>query len=230
MKKNISQIKDNNQSNFSSVPTFAYSSSLASSPLKVINSIDKDKLVSESKYCNENIFGKKVNKGINQSVNTKQRNIYKGIYITSLGNASETNNELPKTILTTTNENTNISKSISNLEKQAKKEKSNHRLSLNLLPYINTNNSIQNEDLIPISPLFSCCDHENSPKLLNKILFRQKIQEEKEKEKKSNKVSGKNKNEESLKPKKVTVKDGPKNYIDKTRELNRLRYFMNKKY
>ena len=229
MKKNISQIKDNNQSNFSSVPTFAYSSSLASSPLKVINSIDKDKLVSESKYCNENIFGKKVNKGINQSVNTKQRNIYKGIYITSLGNASETNNELPKTILTTTNENTNISKSISNLEMQAKKEKSNHRLSLNLLPYINTNNSIQNEDLIPISPLFSCCDHENSPKLLNKILFRQKIQEEKEKEKKSNKVSGKNKNEESLKPKKVTVKDGPKNYIDKTRELNRLRYFMNLK-
>ena len=58
-------------------------------------------------------------------MNTKQRNIYKGIYITSLGNASETNNELPKTILTTTNENTNISKSISNLEKQAKKEKSN---------------------------------------------------------------------------------------------------------
>ena len=31
------------------------------------------------------------------------------------------------------------------------------------------------------------------------------------------------------KPKKVTVKDGPKNYISKTRELNRLKYYMNLK-
>ena len=59
----------------------------------------------------------------------------------------------------TTNENSNISKSKSNREKKPKVHKK-----LNL-PYIITNIS-PNEDLIPISPVFSCCDEENSPRLL----------------------------------------------------------------
>ena len=45
----------------------------------------------------------------------------------------------------------------------------------------------------------------------------------------SSKTSGNEKRVINTKSKKTTVKDGPKNYIDKTRELNRLRYFMNLK-
>ena len=119
----------------------------------------------------------------------------------------------------TTNENSNISKSISNREKKPKVHKK-----LNL-PYIITNIS-PNEDLIPISPVFSCCDEENSPRLLNKILYRQQIQEQKNNK---CKTSGNENKIVNSKPKKVAVKDGPKNYISKTREINRLKYCINLK-
>ena len=76
------------------------------------------------------------------------------------------------------------------------------------------------------SQLFSCCSEENSPKLLNKILYRQKLQEQKTN---TNKTPGNENKFINSKPKKVTVKDGPKNYISKTRELNRLKYAMNLK-
>lgn len=117
------------------------------------------------------IFLKKASKVIN---NIYQSNVIKprnnGIYITGLANSSEMPSDIQRSM--TTNENSNISKSISNREKKPKVHKK-----LNL-PYIITNIS-PNEDLIPISPVFSCCDEENSPRLLNKILYRQQIQEQK---------------------------------------------------
>ena len=218
MKNNISQVKDNNQSNFSSVPTFTYNSSNISSPLKDKNLLNKDRLISEPKYSNENIFEKKVSKEISntsQSNNIKQRN--SGLYITGLPNLSEIPSDIQKSM--TTNENTNISKSISNKDKILKYHKK-----LNL-PYIITNIN-QNEDLIPISPVFSCCNEENSPKLLNKILYRQQIQEQKNNKCKTEVIEHKMVNS---KPKKVVVKDGPKNYLSKIREMNRLKYSMNLK-
>ena len=218
MKNNISQVKDNNQSNFSSVPTFTYNSSNISSPLKDKNLLNKDRLISEPKYSNENIFEKKVSKEISntsQSNNIKQRN--SGLYITGLPNLSEIPSDFQKSM--TTNENTNISKSISNKDKILKYHKK-----LNL-PYIITNIN-QNEDLIPISPVFSCCNEENSPKLLNKILYRQQIQEQKNNKCKTEVIEHKMVNS---KPKKVVVKDGPKNYLSKIREMNRLKYSMNLK-
>lgn len=218
MKNNTSQVKDNNQSNFSSVPTVTYSSSPVSSPLKDKNFFNKERLISEPKYSNENIFEKKASKVINniyQSNVIKQRN--NGIYITGLANSSEMPSDIQRSM--TTNENSNISKSISNREKKPKVHKK-----LNL-PYIITNIS-PNEDLIPISPVFSCCDEENSPRLLNKILYRQQIQEQKNNKCKTSDNENKIVNS---KPKKVAVKDGPKNYISKTREINRLKYCINLK-
>ena len=218
MKNNTSQVKDNNQSNFSSVPTVTYSSSLVSSPLKDKNFFNKERLISEPKYSNENIFEKKASKVINniyQSNAIKPRN--NGIYITGLANSSEMPSDIQRSM--TTNENSNISKSISNREKKPKVHKK-----LNL-PYIITNIS-PNEDLIPISPVFSCCDEENSPRLLNKILYRQQIQEQKNNK---CKTSGNENKIVNSKPKKVAVKDGPKNYISKTREINRLKYCINLK-
>ena len=218
MKNNTSQVKDNNQSNFSSVPTVTYSSSLVSSPLKDKNFFNKERLISEPKYSNENIFEKKASKVIN---NIYQSNVIKprnnGIYITGLANSSEMPSDIQRSM--TTNENSNISKSISNREKKPKVHKK-----LNL-PYIITNIS-PNEDLIPISPVFSCCDEENSPRLLNKILYRQQIQEQKNNK---CKTSGNENKIVNSKPKKVAVKDGPKNYISKTREINRLKYCINLK-
>jgi hypothetical protein len=218
MKNNTSQVKDNNQSNFSSVPTVTYSSSPVSSPLKDKNFFNKERLISEPKYSNENIFEKKASKAIN---NIYQSNVIKprnnGIYITGLANSSEMPSDIQRSM--TTNENSNISKSISNREKKPKVHKK-----LNL-PYIITNIS-PNEDLIPISPVFSCCDEENSPRLLNKILYRQQIQEQKNNK---CKTSGNENKIVNSKPKKVAVKDGPKNYISKTREINRLKYCINLK-
>ena len=218
MKINTSQVKDNNQSNFSSVPTVTYSSSPVSSPLKDKNCFNKERLISEPKYSNENIFEKKASKVIN---NIYQSNVIKprnnGIYITGLANSSEMPSDIQRSM--TTNENSNISKSISNKEKKPKVHKK-----LNL-PYIITNIS-PNEDLIPISPVFSCCDEENSPRLLNKILYRQQIQEQKNNK---CKTSGNENKIVNSKPKKVAVKDGPKNYISKTREINRLKYCINLK-
>ena len=218
MKNNTSQVKDNNQSNFSSVPTVTYSSSPVSSPLKDKNFFNKERLISEPKYSNENIFEKKASKVIN---NIYQSNVIKprnnGIYITGLANSSEMPSDIQRSM--TTNENSNISKSISNREKKPKVHKK-----LNL-PYIITNIS-PNEDLIPISPVFSCCDEENNPRLLNKILYRQQIQEQKNNK---CKTSGNENKIVNSKPKKVAVKDGPKNYISKTREINRLKYCINLK-
>ena len=218
MKNNTSQVKDNNQSNFSSVPTVTYSSSPVSSPLKDKNFFNKERLISEPKYSNENIFEKKASKVIN---NIYQSNVIKprnnGIYITGLANSSEMPSDIQRSM--TTNENSNISRSISNREKKPKVHKK-----LNL-PYIITNIS-PNEDLIPISPVFSCCDEENSPRLLNKILYRQQIQEQKNNK---CKTSGNENKIVNSKPKKVAVKDGPKNYISKTREINRLKYCINLK-
>ena len=219
MKNNSSQIKDNNQSNFSSVPTYTYNSSDISSPLKDKNLFNKDRLISEPKYSNENIFEKnatKVSNNKNQSYNNRQRNT--GLYITEIENLSEMPSNIQRSM--TTNENTNISKSLSNKDKSLKYHKK-----LNL-PYIIANIK-PNEDLIPISPIFSCCNEENSPKLLNKILYRQQIKEQQNNNK--CKTAGNENKMVNEKPKKVAVKDGPKNYISKTREINRLKYTINLK-
>ena len=218
MKNNSSQVNNNNQSNFSSVPTYTYNSSEISSPLNDKNILNKNRLISEHKYSNENIFKKnesKVSNNISQSYNNRQRNT--GLYITEIDNYSEIPSNIQKSM--TTNENTNISKSISNKDKSQR----NHK-KINLPPIIT--NIKPNEDLIPISPVFSCCNEENSPKLLNKILYRQQIKEQKNSKCKTTGNENKMVNE---KPKKVAVKDGPKNYISKIREINRLKYTINLK-
>ena len=218
MKNNSSQVNNNNQSNFSSVPTYTYNSSEISSPLNDKNMLNKNRLISEHKYSNENIFKKnesKVSNNISQSYNNRQRNT--GLYITEIDNYSEIPSNIQKSM--TTNENTNISKSISNKDKSQR----NHK-KINLPPIIT--NIKPNEDLIPISPVFSCCNEENSPKLLNKILYRQQIKEQKNNKCKTAGNENKMVNE---KPKKVVVKDGPKNYISKIREINRLKYTINLK-
>ena len=218
MKNNSSQVNNNNQSNFSSVPTYTYNSSEISSPLNDKNMLNKNRLISEHKYSNENIFKKnesKVSNNISQSYNNRQRNT--GLYITEIDNYSEIPSNIQKSM--TTNENTNISKSISNKDKSQR----NHK-KINLPPIIT--NIKPNEDLIPISPVFSCCNEENSPKLLNKILYRQQIKEQKNSKCKTAGNENKMVNE---KPKKVAVKDGPKNYISKIREINRLKYTINLK-
>ena len=90
MKNNSSQVNNNNQSNFSSVPTYTYNSSEISSPLNDKNMLNKNRLISEHKYSNENIFKKnesKVSNNISQSYNNRQRNT--GLYITEIEKVKE---------------------------------------------------------------------------------------------------------------------------------------------
>jgi uncharacterized protein (DUF3820 family) len=92
------------------------------------------------------------------------------------------------------------------------------------LPYINSYHFKENE----ISPIFSCCDQELSPIALNKAVYQQKEKEKESKYRLCKTVE--NTKKLIVKPFKagaIVIPDGPKDYVLKTRELNRIRYCMN---
>lgn len=217
MKDNNSPVKSNQSRNFSSKITLANSSSSPKSYSNrdKDNTIPKrDRLIPDQKFSNELIFEKQIkNMNINQSLNIRPKN--SGIYLTGIGEvnalrAETVQNELPEY----PNLNINISKKNS--------RKLNPKLSLDSLPYILNNNLYKSNQFAPV---FTCCDQELNPKLLNKVYYQQKAKESKYRLCKtvenSKKLIKKPKSPGTIAP------IGAKDYIFKTREINRIKYCMN---
>jgi hypothetical protein len=213
--KDNSPVKSNQSRNFSSKATVENSSSSPkSSPKREFRLPKKKQIISDPKFTNELIFEKQSKFNINQSLNIKPKN--SSIYLTGIGNV----NDIREDPLF---EFQNLA-----LSKQNSKIKINPKLSLDALPYIYTNNNGYKSN--QFSPLFTCCDQELNPKLLNKFLYLQKEKEAKESKyricktvENSKKITEKPKS--PIKPKPI----GAKEYIYKTREINRLKYCMNLK-
>ena len=216
MKDNNSPVKSNQSRNFSSKITLENSSASPKSYSirEKENSIpNRDRLISYAKFSNELIFEKQIkNMNINQSINIKPKN--SSIYLTGIGNVNDIRaetiqNELPEF------PDINISKKNS--------KKLNTKLSLDSLPYLLTNSNAYKSN--QFSPIFTCCDQELQPKLLNKVLYQQKSKDSKYRLCKTVESSKKL----LVKPKSPTsvVPIGAKDYISKTREMNRIKYCMN---
>ena len=216
MKDNNSPVKSNQSRNFSSKITLENSSPSPksySNREKDNNIPNRDRLISDPKFSNELIFEKQIkNTNINQSLNIKPKN--SSIYLTGIGNVNDIRadtiqNELPEF------PDINIPKKIP--------KKLNTKLSLDSLPYLLTNSNGYKSN--QFSPIFTCCDQELNPKLLNKVLYQQKAKDSKYRLCKTVENSKKI----LVKPKSPTsvVPIGAKDYICKTREINRIRYCMN---
>ena len=217
MKDNNSLGKDNQSRNFSSKITLENSSSPKSSPNREYLISKKERLISDPKFSNELLFEKQNKKlNINQSLNIKPEN--NSIYLTGIGNVNDIKTDsLPKF----------NSNSIDNpdISKKNSRNTINHKLSLDTLPYIFTNNNSLYKSN-QFSPIFSCCEQKLNPKILNKFLYQQKAKESKYRLCKTventKKVIKKPKS-----PEDINLPIGARDYITKTREINRIKYCMN---
>jgi len=219
MKENNSSVKSNQSRNFSSVATIANSNSPKSSPKRDAYISIKEKIKSDPKFSNEFLFEKQFKSlNTNSSLNIRPNN--GSIYLTGIGNVNDIKSNIYQNIDTKTIEYPNLSRSIS---KKDSISNINHKLSLDL-PYINSYHYKENQ----MSPIFTCCDQELNPIVLNKALYKQK---EKEMESKYNLCKTvENAKKLIVKPFKagsIVIPDGPKDYVLKTKELNRIRYCMN---
>ena len=214
--KDNSPVKSSQSRNFSSKITLENSiPSPKSSPKREITLQNRDRLISDPKFSNELIFEKQVkNMNINQSLNIRPKN--GSIYLTGIGNV----NDIKPDIL----ENPNYdSMEYPNISKKISKNKLSTKLSLDSLPYIITNSNAYKSN--QFSPIFTCCDQELNPKILNKFLYQQKTKESKYRLCKTVENSKKL----IVKPNspRVVVPLGARDYIHKTKEINRIRYCMN---
>ena len=219
MKNNDSRVKSNQSRNFSSVATFENSSSPKSSPMRDLILLNNNRLISDPKFSNELIFQNQIknNNNIIQSLNIKPKN--SSIYLTGLGNENDIKPTIIKQISSQSIE-------FRNMPKIKPKVIHKNKLSVDSLPYISTigNNYKSNK----MSPIFTCCNQELNPKILNKFLYQQKGKESKYRLCKT----VENTKKLIIKPgskEGVVVPIGPKDYICKTKEINRLKYCMNLK-
>ena len=173
----------------------------------------RDRFIPDPKFSNESIFEKQIKyMNINQSLNIKPK---KGsIYLTGIGNVNDIRaetiqNELP--------EYSNINISKKNLKRF------NTKQSLDSLPYLLTNSNGYKSN--QFSPIFTCCDQELNPKLLNKFLYQQKARESKYRLCKT--VENSKKLIVNPKSPSTALHIGAKDYIFKTREINRIKYCIN---
>ena len=173
MKENYSPLKRSQSRNFSSRVTIE-TSSPKSSPIKEIFSVKKKK--TDPRFLNQILFDNpnynqiNQNKGINfisQSLNIKPKD--SSIYLTGIGNVNDISSDLFQI------GNSQIL-DIPNLKKSQNKKIKN-KISLDTLPYIITTSNHKHNQF---SPVFTCCDQELTPKLLNKFLYQQKEKESRE--------------------------------------------------
>ena len=206
--KDNSPVKSNQSRNFSSKVTVENSYSPKSSPNRDLSIPKRDRLISDPKFSNELIFEKQVkNMNINQSLNIRKKN--SSIYLTGIGNVNDIKQE-------------NLQDTKNSIESENLKNKRiSTKLSFDALPYIFTNTYKSNQ----FSPIFKCCDQELNPKLLNKILFQQNEKNSKYRVCKT--VENSKKVLVKQKTPGLSLPIGAKDYISKTREINRIRYCMN---
>ena len=215
MKDNISSGINNQSRNLSSKITVENSSSPKSSPKREYYILKKDRLIPDPKFSNELLFEKQNKKlNINQSLNIKPQN--NSIYLTGIGNV----NDIKSDILPTFSPNSIEFPEITN---KNSKQNINPKLSLDSLPILTNNNLYKSNQF---SPVFTCCNQKLNPKLLNKILYEQKGKESKYR------LCKTVENAKKLIKKPNTLEEinlpiGAKDYINKTREINRIRYCMN---
>ena len=202
--KDNSPVKSNQSRNFSSKVTVENSYSPKTSPNRDFIIPNRDRLISDPKFSNELIFGKQMN--INQSINIRPKN--GSIYLTGIGNVNDTKKEYCPT----------SQNSIEYLN--SPKNKINPKFSLDSLPYILTNTYKSNQ----FSPIFKCCDQELNPKHLNKFLYQQKAKESKFRICKTVENSKKPLTKKSPG---LSIPIGVKDYLSKTREINRIKFCMN---
>ena len=220
MKENNSSVKRSQSRDASSVATFENSSSPKSSPLRDLYTSSKERIIYDPKFSNDQLFEKKIEKiNINHSLNIKPNN--GSIYLTGIGNVNDIRSELYKNIDSISLDFPDLSKSVS---KKNSKVNINHKSSLGALPQIPIYSYHHRKG--QIAPIFSCCDQELRPKVLNEVYFNQKEKESRngicKTVESSRKIISKPHH-----PGKLVVRDGKKDYINKTRELNRIKYCMN---
>ena len=219
MTDNSSSVKRNQSFNFSSVATVENSSSPNPSPKKELYVPTFKRLVTDPKFSNEHVFDNQYKiLHSNKSLNIKPNN--GSIYLTGIGSVTDIKTDVFKNIELGSLDYSILSKSLTKKTSIIK-----NKSKVDPLPYI-TNGYHYKKNLI--SPLFTCCDQQLNPKILNKVLYQQK---EKESMARINKTAGNESKlySKSYHPKKIVVPDGPKDYLNKTKELNRIRYCMNLK-
>ena len=219
MTDNSSSVKRNQSFNFSSVATVENSSSPNPSPKKELYVPTFKRLVTDPKFSNEHVFDNQYKiLHSNKSLNIKPKN--GSIYLTGIGSVTDIKTDVFKNIELGSLDYSILSKSLTKKTSIIK-----NKSKVDPLPYI-TNGYHYKKNLI--SPLFTCCDQQLNPRILNKVLYQQK---EKESMARINKTAGNESKlySKSYHPKKIVVPDGPKDYLNKTKELNRIRYCMNLK-
>jgi hypothetical protein len=213
--REYSPIKSSQSRNYSSVGTVE-TSSPKSSPMREIFSVKKK---TDPRFLNELIFENPNHnqlKGINcisQSLNIKPNN--NSIYLTGIGNV----NDIKEDLIPINNSNL---LDIHNLKRSSSKN-IKKKISIDTLPYIITNTS---HKMNQFSPVFTCCDQELAPKLLNKFLYQQKEKESRYRQCKTVENSKKILAKQNS-PEKNAVPKSSKEYINKTRQINRIKYCMN---
>ena len=219
MNNNDSRVKSNQSRNFSSVATFENSSSQKSSPFRDLYILHKERMIFDPKFTNENIFEKQSGyyNNINDTFNMKPQK--SSLYLTGLEESNDIKSVILKQFYSESNNHSNILK-------KNKRVIVKNKLSADSFPYILTTNN--NYKSTKLSPLFSCCNQELNPKILNKVLCKQQSKEGNESKYRLCKTVENTKklivNPRQSSPKGVVVRLGPKNYIDKMREINRLKY------
>ena len=222
MQDNNSSVKGSQSRNFSSAATLENSSSAKLSPLRDLYVLNKERIINDPKYSNEHIFDKQFkNIIVNQPLNIKPKN--GSIYLTGIGNVNDIKSDLNQNI-------DSIPLNFQNLSKSLSKKNSNvnirPKISLESLPYIQTNNN----DYIKrnqIAPIFTCCTQELNPELLNKFYYQQKEKEKESRNRLCKTIENTNKVVKPSRQGGIIIPDGAKEYVNRARELNRIRYCLN---
>jgi hypothetical protein len=219
---NSSSAKDNQSRNISSIATVANSNSPKSSPKKELYVLAKDRIISEPKFRNEFLFENKYKSSIiNQTSIKKPKS--SSIYITGLNDSNEISSDAYRYVETTPSNNQDLPKPLSK-----KNSDLNTDNKITKLPIIYPTRSQIRKNVI--SPLFKCCEQVLSPKILNKVLYQQLDKERQSKNRLCKTYENANKfGVKPHNPKGAVVPDGPRDYVNKTKEINRFRYCMNLK-
>ena len=217
-----SNANNNKSINYSSSPTVDNSSrKISASSRRYVPWAEK--IISDAKYSNEVIFEKppsniNVSKSTNINKLNKMSKLSNNLYLTGIDESTEIlpKNENIKSIETVKSKSRKC-ETVSNRNRPKKK----HNKGETFLPLIPRSHR-KNEN----NSLFTCCDMELSPVFLNQLYDKQLIEDS---NKKIETLESTNFDKicAAKKLSRSTNKDGPKEYIMKTKEINRIKYCLN---
>ena len=219
----VTDSNNNNKSvNYSSSPTVENSSRKISATSRRYIPWS-EKIISEPKYSNEIIFEKPSSStNINKSTNLNKINnlnkLNNNLYLTGIDESSEIISPIENQKIS---ESSNIKarkcETVANRNRPTKKNKP-----VTFLPLIHRNS----QQYMKNPNLFSCCDMELMPVYLNQMYNKQLI-EGNSKKLQTLENADFDKICAAKKISRSTNKDGPKEYIMKTKEINRIKFCLN---